>query len=185
MRSARRKTTSCRGTPPGASPSFWAARALRAGFQRPHRRDHQPAGGQGHLLDQRPGRLPPTRSNGSRWRPPRRELVDGLDAPGSPSAPAARSSRRRWAAPPIRRWRMRRAVTCWRSNEKRQRPRPTCIGWAGDRPSRFNSLPRRSRPPNRRCDAPANSQPVCSIMECPMSGKNVASVPSAQAVACT
>ena len=78
MRSARRRTISCRGTPPGASPSSSAARAFRAGLQRAYRGDRQPAGRKGTYWITGPGPQAADPRMAQDGDPPRRKLVDGL-----------------------------------------------------------------------------------------------------------
>ena len=91
--------------------------ALRAGLQRPHRRRHQPPGpDEGRLLGQRgAGRL--ARGVAGGGASATRAAGGRTGSPGSASARARRSSRRRSAAGSTRRWRTRRAPTCWRSRQ--------------------------------------------------------------------
>ena len=72
-----------------------------------------PPGGKGtYWVTLKPGR--PARPSNGAVGTPRRELVDGLDGLAVRAVRPRRSIRRRWAAPPIRRWGMRPGAMCWR-----------------------------------------------------------------------
>ena len=77
-----------------------------------------PPGGKGtYWIDEARRRRPPTPRSGCEARDaPRRQLVDRLVRLAGRAVRARRSSRRRSAARSIRRSRMRRAATSWRSN---------------------------------------------------------------------
>ena len=78
-----------------------------------------PPGGKGTYWSTSPATRPRPRRNGAKAPPPMTEAGGRTGRRGSPSIPAARSSRRRWAARTTRSWKTRRAVTCWRSDEKK------------------------------------------------------------------
>ncbi len=99
--------------------------ALCAGLQRSHRRDHQSRrgarGSTGSMLETGPPTRP--RSGGRRARA--MTAAGGRTGrAGWPSVRAAKATRRRWAARPIRRWTTRRDATCWRSDPDQHDKRP-------------------------------------------------------------